>query len=98
VKAFFEANPPPPPGNDAATEEQREAAKKGVEEMKTPPRIVVATEPTELITFDGPPNYVPVGSSGDLLFADNSDGKVLVYAPASDTYLLAAGAGSRRNR
>jgi hypothetical protein len=91
VKAFFDANPPPPPGNDAATEEQREAAKKGVEEMKTPPRIVVATEPTELITFDGPPNYVPVGSSGDLLFADNSDGKVLVYAPASDTYLLAAG-------
>ncbi|HTO98739.1 MAG TPA: hypothetical protein VMK66_16935, partial [Myxococcales bacterium] len=91
VKKFFDANPPPPPGADAQTEEQREAAKKAEEEMKTPPRIVVATVPTELITFDGKPNYVPVGTGGELLFADNCDGKVLVHSPTSETYVLASG-------
>ena len=56
VKAFFDANPPPPPGSDATTEEQREAARVAAEQVKTPPRIVVATVPTELIVFEGPPN------------------------------------------
>src|SRR5262245_18963640 len=61
VKAFVDANPPPPPGSEATTEEQRQAAKAAAEQVKTPPRILVATEPTELISFDGQPNYVPVG-------------------------------------
>src|SRR5262249_60943149 len=52
AKAYFEANPPPPPGSDAKSEEQREAAKVAAEQVKTPPRIVVVTVPTELIVFD----------------------------------------------
>ncbi len=91
VKAFFDANPPPPPGSDATTEEQRQAAQAAAEQVKTPPRIVVATEPTELISFDGQPNYVPVGSSADLLYADNCDSRVLVHAPTNETFVLASG-------
>jgi hypothetical protein len=90
VKAYFDANPPPPPepapagGVDAGTPKQPASA-------GPPPRIIVATEPTELIVFDGAPNYVPVGAKADLLYADNADGKVLVYTPANETYVLAAG-------
>ena len=91
VKAFFDANPPPPPGSDATSEEQREAARAAAEQVKSPPRIVVATVPTELISFDGKPNYVTVGSSADLLYADNCDGKVLVHAPTNETFVLASG-------
>src|SRR4051812_21028170 len=88
AKALVDANPPPPPGG---TPEEQAAAKAAEEQIKTPPRIVVATEPTELISFDGEPNYVPVGTSADLLFADNCDGKVLVHPATSETFVLAAG-------
>src|SRR5262249_42019676 len=91
VKAFVDANPPPAPGAEATTEEQRQAAQAAAEQVKTPPRIIVATEPTELITFDGKPNYVPVGSSADLLYADNCDARVLVHSPTSETFVLASG-------
>ena len=58
-------------------------------EVKTPPRIVVATVPTELINFDGKPDYKPAGSRADLLYATNCDGYVLVHE--TDTYVLASG-------
>jgi len=51
----------------------------------------VATEPTELITFDGAPNYVPVGEAADLLYADNSDGQVLLLVPTNESYVLVSG-------
>ncbi len=89
VKAFVDKNPAPPPPKegDAATQ----ASEAAVEDPKTPPRIVVATEPSELFIFDGPPKYIPVGSAADLLYAENTQSNVLVYVPTSETYVLAAG-------
>jgi hypothetical protein len=52
---------------------------------------VVATQPTELIVFDGKPSFVPVGKDGNLLYADNTDGRVLVHVPTSESFVLVSG-------
>ena len=41
-----------------------------------PPKIVVATEPTELIAMDGEPKWSPVGDA-ELLYITNTDSKVI---------------------
>jgi hypothetical protein len=68
VQAFLAKNPPPPPQKDPTqTEAEREAEKELADAATTPPRIVVATQPTELVVFGGPPKYVPVGVDADLV-------------------------------
>ena len=94
VKAFYDKNKPPPEpppaeGEQAPASAAEAPAKK--ESPATPPRIVVATEPTELVCFDGKPSYAPLGSEGSLLYADNTDGKVIVDVPTGETYLLVSG-------
>jgi len=89
VKAFYDQNPPPPPKKEGDAAEQ--ASEAAVEDPKTPPRVVVATEPTELFIFEGAPRYKPVGTDADLLYAENTQSNVLVYVPTSETYVLAAG-------
>jgi hypothetical protein len=88
VKEFIEKNPAPPP---AAAEGAGTPAAAAAEKSATPPRILVATEPTELFVFDGAPNYSPVGEAGDLLYADNTDGKVLLHVPTNESYVLVSG-------
>jgi len=61
------------------------------EKPEAPPKIIVATVPTELIVFDGKPAWVPLGSDGKLLYADNTDGNVLVYVPTNETFVLVSG-------
>jgi hypothetical protein len=90
VKAVFDRNPPPPPQAPDPTLATTAAAK-AREKPEGPPRIVVATEPTELVVFDGKPSYAPVGKDGNLLYADNTDGNVLVHVPTSETFVLVAG-------
>jgi hypothetical protein len=91
VKSLFDANPPPAPpradGESAPAPAQQPAAK----EPGPPPKIIVATKPTELIVFDGKPSWVPLGSEGKLLFADNTDGNVLVHVPTNETFVLVSG-------
>jgi hypothetical protein len=41
--------------------------------------------------FDGKPSWVPLGSDGKLLYADNTDGSVLVYVPTNETFVLVSG-------
>jgi len=93
VKAYFEKNKPPPQAPPGEGEEAppTAAAPAQKEAPATPPRIVVATEPTELVSFDGKPSYVPLGTDGNLLYADNTDGKVIVHVPTSETYVLVSG-------
>ena len=104
VKELIAKNPPAPTkpadasaagaqGQPVAPAGKAEAKPQGKPEAKAgpPPRIVVATEPTELIVFDGKPSYVPVGKDASLLYADNCDHTVLVNVPTSETYLLVAG-------
>ncbi len=85
VKAWFEKNPPPAPEAGAGQPPAQPMAD------EKPPRIVVATEPTELINFAGKPNYVPVTGESDLLYVDNSDGKVVLHVPSKETYVLVSG-------
>jgi hypothetical protein len=89
VRKFYESQPPPPERTDAGAGQQ--AAEKAFEEPRTPPRIVVSTEPAELFVFEGPPKYVPVGEDADLLYAENTQRDVLVHVPTSETFVLASG-------
>jgi len=73
---------PSPPAQEPAAAQQKPEA---------PPKIIVATEPTELIVFDGKPSWVPLGSDGKLLYADNTDGNVLMYVPTNETFVLVSG-------
>jgi hypothetical protein len=81
--------PPPAPAQPGAERKSAEAPAK--EAPATPPRIIVSTQPTELIVFDGKPSYAPLTSDGNLLYADNADGTVLVHVPSSETYVLVSG-------
>jgi hypothetical protein len=89
VRAFFDRNPPPPIELEGNAEEQ--AAEKALLEPPTPPRIVVATAPTELFVFDGAPQYRPVGDDAYLLYVANTQGHVLVDVLTGETYVLASG-------
>ena len=89
VKQFFDAHPPP--AETTGADPARLEAAKGYEEQKIPPAILVATEPSELFVFDGPPRYVPVGSDAELLYAENTQRDVLVLVSTSETFVLASG-------
>lgn len=69
---------------DATGEDGTEAA--------TPPRILVATEPTELVVTEGKPSFKPVaGTNGSLLAVDNTEGDVLLDVTKQDYYVLLSG-------
>lgn len=54
------------------------------------PRIVVATEPTELFITDGPPKYTPLGDL-DLLYVSNTDRDVFMQVSTQKTFVLISG-------
>ncbi len=56
----------------------------------TPPAVLVATEPTELIVTEGSPNWAPVGDSG-LLAVSNTESDVLLDTASQKTYVLLSG-------
>lgn len=55
-----------------------------------PPRILVATTPTELIVTDGAPKYVPMPPT-ELLYIENTTGNVFKHTGDQQTYLLISG-------
>ncbi len=55
-----------------------------------PPKIVVATAPTELIVTQGEPKWTPVGDLS-LLYLDNTDADVFLDITTQKYYVLAAG-------
>ena len=57
---------------------------------KVPPRIVVATRPTELIVTDGPPAWRPL-PSGKLLFVENTETPWLRDLDGQQIYVLLSG-------
>jgi hypothetical protein len=59
-------------------------------DWKTPPEIVVATEPTELIVTDGPPEWKST-AGGDVLYASNTESPWLRDLPTGNMYLLLSG-------
>lgn len=61
-------------------------------EAARPPRIVVATEPTELIVSEGKPSFKPVaGASADLLSMENTESDVLLDVPSQQYYVRLSG-------
>ncbi len=55
-----------------------------------PPKIVVATEPTELIVSAGDPTWSPIESMG-LLYMDNTDSNVFLELSTQEYYVLLSG-------
>jgi len=54
------------------------------------PEILVATRPTELIVFEGEPNYVPIETT-QLLYAKNTTGNVFKHIGDQKSYVLVSG-------
>jgi hypothetical protein len=55
-----------------------------------PPAIVVATEPTELIAFEGDPSWASLGT-GDLIYAKNTEDVVIREVATQYLYVLLSG-------
>jgi hypothetical protein len=55
-----------------------------------PPKIVVATEPTELIATDGVPSWRPIGN-GDLLYVANTETPVVREVASGNVFVLISG-------
>ncbi|MGH3054509.1 MAG: carbohydrate-binding family V/XII, partial [Gaiellaceae bacterium] len=56
-----------------------------------PPKLVTATEPTELISTDGPAKWEPVGKEGALLYITNTESKVVKEVATGNVFVLASG-------
>jgi len=59
-------------------------------ESGPPPKVIVVTEPTELISSEGEPEYTPI-SGTDLLYVSNTDSDVLMHIGSQQHYVLLAG-------
>lgn len=88
---------PPAPVVEAARQAGFPTAVARMGDAKAP-AVVVATEPTELVVFDGKPSFEPVGDDGALLSATNTDTTVLVEVATGDQWLLLAGRWCRAKR
>ena len=78
--------PEPEPSDSNAEDEDPE------EETETgpPPRIVLVTEPTELISSNGKPEYSSIPGT-DLLYVSNTDSDVLMNTGTQEYYVLLSG-------
>jgi hypothetical protein len=75
--------PEPLPADESGDEDNRQAD--GVT-----PRVVVAMEPTELISIDGAPRLVPVQGT-ELLYVENTESDLLVDIKGQNYYVLLSG-------
>ena len=75
------------PKEEADPEEQDEADQ---EKPGPSPRVILSTEPTELISSTGKPEYTPI-SGTDLLYMSNTDSDVLMHIKKQLHYILISG-------
>ena len=92
---WYEASAVEGPWNKAASvpAEVSQLVEKAAEESEAPvenTRIVVATEPTELIVAGGPPSWSPVEGM-NLLYMDNTDSDVFLELSTQSYYVLLSG-------
>jgi hypothetical protein len=78
-----------------AQQQQKAGAPTAGEKKETaasvqPPKIVVATEPTELIVVFGQANWSPIQDT-DLLYVSNSEGNIFKEINTQKTYVLLSG-------
>ena len=72
----------PPPEDEEPAE--------GAEDPGPPPKVIVATRPTELISSTGEPEYTPIDGT-QLLYISNTDSDVLMDLNGLDIYALLSG-------
>lgn len=75
---------------EAEEVEEEEAADDAEIETGPPPKIVIATEPTELISSNGKPEYKSI-SGTSLLYVSNTDSDVLMDTQSQEHYVLLSG-------
>lgn len=96
---WFDASDPKGPWNPNATPPKSvltlappdstiEAA--GIEKQAKPPKVIVATEPTELVQTDGPAQYTPLVGS-ELLYVKNTEQDLFKDIPSQKFFLLLSG-------
>ena len=72
-------------------DEQINEDQEGLEMLKEEnPKIIVATEPTELVTTDGELTFAPI-SNTDLLYVENSDSELLMDIDSQEYFILISG-------
>jgi hypothetical protein len=92
VPEEIEALAPEPPETDEGTGQQDDQSDDvDVDEDSGPaPRVIVVTEPTELISSIGKPEFTPI-SGTDLLYVSNTDSDVLMDINKQKYYVLLSG-------
>jgi len=70
--------------------DEQEAADDAEIETGPPPKIIIATEPTELISSNGKPEYKSIGDTS-LLYVSNTDSDVLMDTQSQQHYVLLSG-------
>ncbi len=73
-----------------AADPKEDADEEDDEEPGPPPKIIVATEPTELISSAGEPEYTPIEDT-ELLYMSNTESDVLLHLSNQQHYVLLAG-------
>lgn len=56
-----------------------------------PPKLLVTTEPAELLSFDGAPEFLAIDGAPGLLYAGNTDENVLFDVASRRTFVLLSG-------
>ena len=85
VPAEVAARAPEVDSEPVEQEQEEDAGKPG-----PAPKVIVATEPTELISSNGKPEYTPI-SGTDLLYMSNTDSDVLMHIISQQYFVLLAG-------
>jgi hypothetical protein len=79
----------PKPEQSEATDEAAAEQKEATEDDK-PPKVIVATVPTELVVVFGPANWATVENT-ELLYVSNSQGNIFKDLTTQKTYILLSG-------
>ncbi|MCU0291010.1 MAG: hypothetical protein MUF10_03340 [Thermoanaerobaculaceae bacterium] len=74
----------------ASAGDEEAADAKDTPTSEKPPRVIVATEPTELIVVFGEANWSPIQDTG-LLYVANSEGNIFKDIATQKTYVLLSG-------
>ena len=85
VPTAVEALKPEDPDEEAFAGDEADA-----EDPPAVPRIIIATEPTELIVTDGAPEYSPITGT-DLLYITNTDSDVLMEVATQRHFVVLSG-------
>jgi len=95
IKASWETAPSPPAAVASAARQTAEPDDPAIKQLlqtksKVVPRIVVATEPTELIVSEGEPEYSVIAGT-DLLYMSNTPNDVFMDVKSKQYYAVLAG-------